>query len=100
MMNGYSYADLLGHNGKNLVLYIDGKRNTFHGAPALPAQLTVNGVSALPSMIVYAGDKIEFIPAKDGDNKTMLVGELKNLLSVCLLYTSSEQYYFEPNGGN
>ncbi len=82
MMNGYQYSDMLGRNGKNLNLMVDGKREVFHGEPALPAQLSVNGEPAAPSTLVYAGDQIEFVPARNGDDYRMTVGEFAQMRQV------------------
>lgn len=82
MMNGYQYGDMLGRNGKNLTLMVDGKREIYYGEPAVPAQLSVNGELAAPSTLVYAGDQIEFIPARNGDDCTMTVGEFAQMRHV------------------
>lgn len=66
MMNGYSYYDLLGKSGKPLILQVDGRRTVFHGQPARPARLRINGVEAQPSAVVHAGDQVEFVPAEAG----------------------------------
>lgn len=82
MMNGYGYESLLGRSGKSLSLYIDGKRTVYPGSPAVPAQLKINGVQAQPSMLIYAGDKIEFSPAVNGEDRKMTAAELMETLSV------------------
>lgn len=79
MMNGYLYSDMIGKSGKSLSVTLDGKRTVFHGEPALPAILRVNGEDASIHTVVHAGDKIDFIPAKSGSpaSKTLrqLLGE-------------------------
>lgn len=90
MMNGYSYANLIGRTGKSLSLYVDGKRIAYHGSPPTAAHLAVNGVEVQPSRIIYAGDNIEFVPAVDGDDRAMTAGELAGLLSVEVLYSHGE----------
>ena len=82
MMNGYRYEDLIGRSGKNLFLYIDGKRVVYRGTTASPAILLVNGVPAQASRVIYAGDKIEFSPAQKGEDREMTAGELMKLLNV------------------
>lgn len=82
MMNGYRYEDLIGRSGKNLFLYIDGKRVVYRGTTASPALLLVNGVPAQASRVIYAGDKIDFSPAQKGEDREMTAGELMNLLHV------------------
>lgn len=82
MMNGYTYRDLLGKNGKSVVLQIDGKRAVYHGQPAIPAKLLVNGVEAQPSVVIHAGDQIVFVPAQPGEDRTVRAGELMKQLDV------------------
>ena len=80
MMNGYTYTDLLGRSGKPLILQVDGQRRVFHGDPALPAQLRINGADAAPSAVVHAGDHVDFTPAVPGADRSMTAGELAKLL--------------------
>ena len=90
MMNGYSYANLIGRTGKSLSLYVDGKRISYHGSPPTAAHLAVNGVEVQPSRIIYAGDNIEFVPAVDGEDRAMTAGELASLLSVEIVYSHGD----------
>ena len=76
MMNGYGYRDLLGKNGRSMVLNVDGKRMVFPGEPAVPAQLRINGSEVSSSTVVHAGDQVEFIPAKAGQDRRVLAGEV------------------------
>lgn len=76
MMNGYGYRDLLGKNGQSMVLNVDGKRMVFPGEPAVPAQLRINGSEVSSSTVVHAGDQVEFIPAKAGQDRRVLAGEV------------------------
>lgn len=80
MMNGYTYTDLLGRNGKPLTVKVDGQPRVFHGEPALPAQLRINGTDAAPSAVVCAGDHVDFTPAAPGADRHMTAGELAKLL--------------------
>ncbi len=76
MMNGYSYNDLIGKNGKNLLLDINGKRKVYPGTPSIPSVLLVNGHEAAPSNILHAGDEIEFTPAKPGKDAKITAGQI------------------------
>ncbi len=76
LMNGYSYADMVGKTGKSLNLTLDGKRMVFRGEPAVPAVLRVNGEEATLSSVVHAGDEISFIPARHGEDARRTLGEL------------------------
>ncbi len=66
MMNGYTYADLIGRGGQTLSVTIDGTRTLFWGEPAVPSVLKVNGVEVPPSTVIHTGDTISFTPAVPG----------------------------------
>ena len=76
LMNGYTYADLLGRTGKNLNVTLDGQRVLLRGEPAAPAILTVNGEEASLSTVVNAGDNITFTPARSGADAVRTLGQL------------------------
>ncbi len=76
LMNGYSYADMVGKTGKSLNLTVDGKRVVLRGEPAVPAVLQVNGEEAALSTLVHAGDHIRFIPARNGESAHRTLEEL------------------------
>ncbi len=76
LMNGYSYADMVGKTGKSLNLTMDGKRLVFRGEPAVPAVLRVNGEEAALSAVIHAGDEIHFIPARHGEDAHRTLAEL------------------------
>lgn len=76
LMNGYSYSDMVGKTGENLNLTVDGKRTVLRGEPALPAVLRINDADASLSALVHAGDRIQFVPARQGENAASTLGEL------------------------
>ena len=76
LMNGYSYADMVGRTGKSLNVTLDGKRLVYRGEPAVPAVLRINGEEATLSSVVHAGDEIHFIPAGHGEDAHRTLGEL------------------------
>ena len=76
LMNGYSYADMVGKTGKSLNLTVDGKRMVLRGEPAVPAVLRVNDEEAALSAVVHAGDHIHFIPARSGESAHRTLSEL------------------------
>lgn len=82
MMNGYTYFDLLGKTGKPLILQVDGRRTVFHGQPAQPARLTINGKEVQPSAPVHAGDVVEFVPAVAGADCCLTAQQLARRLSA------------------
>ncbi len=86
MMNGYSYIDLIGKNGKNLSVDINGKRKIYHGTPSVPAMLLVNGEEVSPSFVLHAGDEIDFVAAKQGKDAHITAARvLKDYGAVSIL---------------
>lgn len=82
MMNGYTYFDLLGKTGKPLILQVDGRRTIYHGQPAKPAQLRINGQEAQPSALVHAGDVVDFVPAQAGADCRLTAAQLAKRLDA------------------
>jgi len=76
LMNGYTYADMLGKTGKSLNLTVDGKHMVLRGEPGVPAVLRINEAEASLSSVVHAGDQIKFIPAKHGAPAARTLSEL------------------------
>ncbi|MBP1758657.1 MAG: ftsA [Firmicutes bacterium] len=66
MMNGYSYADLIGRSGLPLSVMIDGARTLYRGETSTPAILEINGTTAPHSTVIHTGDAISFTPAISG----------------------------------
>ena len=76
LMNGYTYSDILGRNGKSLAVTLNGRRVILRGEPSVPAALTVNDQEAALSAIVHAGDSVSFVPARSGADAQRTLGEL------------------------
>ena len=76
LMNGYTYADMLGRTGRNLSVTLDGRRILLRGEPAVPAILMVNDEEAALTTVVNAGDRITFTPARSGADAARTLGEL------------------------
>lgn len=76
LMNGYTYADMLGRTGKNLGVVLDGRRVLLRGEPAVPAILMINEEEAPLTAIVNAGDRISFTPARSGEDAAATLGQL------------------------
>lgn len=66
LMNGYTYADIIGRTGSSLMVTVDGQKLVFRGEPATPPVLTMGGKEVSLSAVVHAGDSISFKPAQSG----------------------------------
>lgn len=75
MMNGHTYADLIGRTGQSLALTVNGERVVLRGGSAAPSILRLNGVEVPPSTVVHAGDTIEFTAACHGTSAERTLGD-------------------------
>ena len=91
MMNGYSYEDLLGRSGRNLVLTVDGKRMPFYGEPAVPGQLLCNGKPCGATALAHAGDQITFVPAVSGAEASVTAAALMKKLEAAGLWVNGQR---------
>ncbi len=76
MMNGYSFLDIMGRSGANLVVTVNGKRKVFYGTPVEPAALFINKKEGRLSEIIQAGDEIDFTPAVSGVSARASLGDI------------------------
>lgn len=79
MMNGYTYQDMMGKSGQNLVVQLNGRRKVFYGEKAEPCVLKLNGEEAQLSDLVQAGDRIEFVPVRHGTDASAVLSQLFEL---------------------
>ena len=77
MMNGYTYQDMIGRSGQNLVISVNGKRTVFYGEKAEPSVLTLNGAEAQLSDPVNAEDWIVFVPAIHGKSAAAMLSDIE-----------------------
>ena len=76
MMNGYSFLDIMGRSGANLVVTVNGRRKVFYGTPVEPASLLINKKEGRLSEIIQAGDEIDFTPAVSGVSASASLGDI------------------------
>lgn len=76
MMNGFSFLDIMGRSGANLVVTVNGKRKVFYGTPVEPAALFINKKEGRLSEIIQAGDEIDFTPAVSGVSARASLGDI------------------------
>lgn len=82
MMNGYSYQDMIGRSGKNIVVSVNGERTVFYGTHAEPAVLKINGREGKLSDTIHAGDEITFTPAVNGATPEAALKDIKGISSA------------------
>lgn len=77
MMNGFSFLDIMGRSGANLVVTVNGRRKVFYGTPVEPATLFINKKEGRLSEIIQAGDEIDFTPAVSGVSAKACLGDIE-----------------------
>lgn len=82
MMNGYSYQDMIGRSGKNIVVSVNGERTVFYGTHAEPAVLKINGREGKLSDTIHAGDEITFVSAVSGATPEVALKDIKDISSA------------------
>lgn len=80
MMNSFTYQDMIGRSGQNVIVTINGKRTVFYGTSPEPAELLINRQTGKLSDIIHAGDVITFTPANHGDEARKFVGDIPGIL--------------------
>lgn len=82
MMNGYSFQDIMGRPGLNIIVTVNGKRKVFYGTAAQPASLSINNKEGKLSEVVHAGDCIVFVPAVQGVSAKVRLKNIEHAL-IC-----------------
>lgn len=76
MMNGYNYNDMMGRTGGNLTFTLNGERKFYRGALPVPPVILLNGELAALTDTVHAGDHLQFVPAKSGEDAVRTVADV------------------------
>lgn len=67
-LDGITPEALMGKSGGSLCFTLNGEQITLRGAPAKPAEITVDGKPAALNSNVHKGDEITVAPAENGSN--------------------------------
>ncbi|HJA93395.1 MAG TPA: cell division protein FtsA [Candidatus Eisenbergiella merdipullorum] len=79
LMNGYTYRDMVGSSGRNLVITVNGQRKVFSGSVAVPAVIMINGKETSLTSRIHPGDAIWFVPARSGENASLSAAQALGL---------------------
>lgn len=91
MMNGYSFQDMIGRVGKNVVITVNGKRTVFYATPVEPAVLKINDQEGKLSDTIQAGDTIVFHPAVHGVTPQVKLGEIEGIADAKCIWLNGEE---------
>ena len=67
---------MMGRTGANLTFTLNGERKFYRGALPVPPVILLNGELATLTDTVSAGDHLQFVPAKAGEDATRRVSEV------------------------
>ncbi len=76
LMSGFDTKKLIGISGKSLRFTVNGKPRYYAGEFSTPSQIFVNSNIANIETTIKPGDKIEVIPAKDGDTPIIKISDI------------------------
>lgn len=76
LLCGYSYADIMGKSGKNLLFEVNGQKRILRGGSLQTASLLLNGESVGISALVASGDSIHVVPAVQGEDASLSVRDV------------------------
>ncbi len=76
LMSGFDTKKLIGISGKSLRFTLNGKHRYYAGEFSTPSQIYVNSNIANIETTIRPGDKIEVIPAKDGDTPVIKISDI------------------------
>lgn len=84
---GYDSRRLIGRNGKNLEVYVNGKREVLFGEVMKPAEILVNQIPASLQTPIHDGDKITVVDAENGkDAEAQVKDFIQNYPSISIFY--------------
>lgn len=76
LLCGYSYADIMGKRGKNVIYQLDGRQRTGRGGMLKPASLLLNKEPTSISAKVVSGDVLHVAPAVQGSDALVRVRDV------------------------
>ncbi len=75
LAGGYTYAELMGRNGRPLTFSLNGKRTVVRGGYYTAAELSVNAKPASLATPVENGDAIDIVPAANGQDAAAAIAD-------------------------
>lgn len=74
--SGISLGQIYGRPGLGKTIEVNGVLKMFKGSAGTPPQIKVNGIPALLEDLLKDGDRVEFIPGKNGDDALVKVKDV------------------------
>lgn len=71
----FNAVDLVGKNGRDLTVTVNGEKKVIYGGLRLPAGILVNGEKASIKTVLKNGDVVEIVKAENGEDATACAGD-------------------------
>lgn len=91
---GYKSNQIIGRSGRNLTFTLNGEKQLLKGELATLAEITLNGMPVTLETTVKQGDKLEFKPAKSGNNAEVKVSDIAGIVEARKVFIDGIEYPF------
>ncbi len=92
----YSAMDLVGKNGRDLTVIVNGEKRIVYGGLRRPAEIMVNGRRASIKTVLKNGDSIEITRAENGVDATARAGDFLEGHGSISIYCEEKVETLEP----
>jgi hypothetical protein len=92
----YSAMDLVGKNGKDLTVIVNGEKRIIYGGLRRPAEIIVNGNRASIKTVLKNGDSIEMDKAQNGADATARAADFLDGYGSISIYCDDRVETLEP----
>ena len=92
-ISGYSPRKIFGRSGRSLVFTLNGEKKIIKGAPFTPSQIYLNGELSPIDSPIAQGDVIKIIPAINGDDGSITIGDLTGDVPTGSIFIDDMEYH-------
>ncbi|GAV22404.1 cell division protein FtsA [Carboxydothermus pertinax] len=95
-LSGITPKEIFGREGRSLNFYLNGNRREWKGGLPRAAEIYVNGQPASLKTEVGAGDSLNFIPARDGEEAKLTAKQLLQECGPIIIKVNGEEVSLTP----
>jgi len=92
----FSAVDLVGKNGRDLTVTVNGEKKIIYGGLRHPAGILVNGEKASIKTVLKNGDVVEIVKAENGEDATACAGDFAEDHGGISVYCNGRVETLEP----
>ncbi|KUK10113.1 MAG: Cell division protein FtsA [Clostridia bacterium 41_269] len=93
---GLKVSDIYGKPGKGIAVEVNGQVQFIKGKKGEPGKIFVNGEEAFLEKAIKSGDKIQFIPAKHGEEARARVEDILDEVESKTVKINGKEYVLDP----